>query len=126
MEAKYKFISNRITDLRFHENILGKKDVNIKFSVEVDTTIMNSQTESDKFLINFKFNIKDEDDNFKFKIEIANMIHFIIEKREDFDETFSKLCLPDLLGRSRKMIKDITTIMNVQPLELPPFEDEMS
>jgi preprotein translocase subunit SecB len=125
MQEKYKFIDSRIISMNFQENIFSKKNDQIKLSVEVETSVMVSANNDGKYLIQFTVDINDENDNFKLKVEIINRVELSVEKDKDLNTILEKVCLPDLLRRARKMIKDVTTNMNIKPLDLPPFSDEI-
>lgn len=127
METKYKFINNKMTSINFEEKIFDKKNQQVSLSVQVETTIMISSKEDNNYLIQFKFDITDKDNDFKFEAGIINRVDLMADKESsELHEILEKVCLPDLLRRARKMIKDVTTSMNLTPIDLPPFNEEIS
>lgn len=127
--AKYKFTDNRVINLNFNEEVFNK---NIKeeseLKVEVSSNILIGNEPNDvNFLIRMKFHISDgESGKFKLNLEIISRFTLELDENEELKNILNSICIPDILGKSRKMIKKITTEMNIQPVDLPPFNEELN
>lgn len=125
MDIKYKIKKMRVGSLNFKEDFGISTNKSYELQVNIETTVMASNKPDIKdYLVRLNFNVNDKNGKYCFECSILSRVDIFEENDDKIKEVLEKQCVPDLVNRGRELIKNITTQMNIKPLDLPPFEEE--
>lgn len=129
----YKFCDYKINKFEYENlnDVTGKNEsitLNIRTNISANLPDNIKKDNGIDCIIEIEHTLSNREDTFKLVLNILNFVCLEIDKDIDKDveisEIIEKNCLPDLLKKSREKIKELSSILNIYTIELPPFNLE--
>lgn len=134
MGYQYIYESSRVREMTFEEDYFNQED-NIELKIKATTNVLvENKKHRENYILEVIFNMIDgENEQIKFDISIMNKFQIKNKNEEDIDkdiendiENIIKVeVIPDILGRCREKVKNITREMGIPIIDIPPFEIEL-